>query len=76
MGFGSGRLKSASPAQQVQGKRLLGALVEVESAPAGACPVGPAASAPPTECVRIGVVVAVVSRRHFVAVKGVVSGGN
>ncbi len=52
---------------------LLSALVEVEIASAGACSVGPAAVDSPARRVGVGVVVAVVSVRHFVVVVGVVS---
>ena len=49
---------------------LLGPLIEVETAPAGACSIGSAAAASPARCVGI---VVVVSGRHVVAVVGVVS---
>ena len=52
---------------------LLGALVEVEAASAGARAVGPAAAASPARCVGVGVVVAVVSGRHFSVVVDVLS---
>ncbi len=51
---------------------LLGALVEVEAASAGARSVGTAAAASPAGRVGIGVVVTVVDRRHFVVVVGMV----
>ena len=51
---------------------LLGALVEVKYAPAGARAVGPATAASPARCVGVGIV-AVVSGRHVVAFVGVVS---
>ena len=51
----------------------MGALVEVESAPTGACSVCSAASAPPEGSACIRVINAVVGGRHFVAVEGVES---
>ena len=59
-GVGGSRLKSTSSAHQVHCQRLLGVLVEVESAPSGARAVMPAASAPPSGCGSVGLVVAVV----------------
>ena len=52
---------------------LLGALVKVEAASAGACAVGPAAAASPARCVYVGIVVAIVSGCHFVVGVVVVS---
>ena len=60
------RLESASSAHKVLCERLLGALVEVEAAPAGARTVGTATAASPARRGSIGVVVAVVGRRYFV----------
>ena len=74
-GVGGSRLKSKSSAHQVHRQRFLGVLVEVESAPTGACSVCSAASAPPEGSASIRVIVAVVSGRHFVAVEGVESNG-
>ena len=45
----------------------------METAPAGACAVGPAAAASPARRVGVGVVVAVVGGRHFVADVGEMS---
>jgi hypothetical protein len=59
-GVGGSRLKSAPSAHQVHSQRLLGVLVEVESAPSSTRAVRPAATAPPTGCDSIGVLVAVV----------------
>ncbi len=52
---------------------LLSELVEVEAASAGARAVGPAPAASPARCVGVGVVIAVVSGRHFVVVLDVLS---
>ena len=61
-GVGGSRLKSAPSAHQVHCQRLLGVLVEVESASSGTCTVRSAATAPPTGRSSIGGVVVVVGR--------------
>ncbi len=72
-GVRGSRLESASSAHKVLCECLLGDLVEVEAAPAGARAVGTATAASPVRRVSIGVVVAVVGRRHFVVVVGMIS---
>ncbi len=59
-GVGGSRLKSAPSAHQVHSQHLLGVMVEVESAPSGTRAVRHVATASPTGCGSIGVVVAVV----------------
>ena len=59
-GVGGSRLKSTPSAHQVHSQRLLGVMVEVESAPSGTRAVMPATSTPPSGCGSVGVVVAVV----------------
>ena len=59
---GGSRLKSAPSAHQVHSQRLLGVMVEVESASSGTCTVRSAATASPSGRSSIGGVVAVVGR--------------
>jgi hypothetical protein len=72
-GVRGSRLESASSAHKVLCECLLSVLVEVEAAPAGARAVGTATATSHARRVSIGVVVAVVGRRYFVVVVGMIS---
>ena len=74
-GVGGSRLESAFSAHEVMCECLLGGLVEVLAAPVGARAIGPSAASPPSRRGSIGVVVAVVGRRHYVVRVGCLSRG-
>ena len=63
-GVGGRRLEAPSPAHKVLREGCLCVEIEVEASSSGAASVGPAAAAPAAGRSDVGVIVAIVGRRH------------